>query len=268
MAKVNEKMIDFRKITSPKSQAERARENAEMLSFQELDPTSMAERMLGFSRCLQDSGCFEADQRYSYDEWAIYRVVPALARRLDPDVALRKTEIPEDIERNDPITWLEDATDEKLLGTISSIVSHGSFLRAKRPDTDPEVKAAAEILFGQGVSLLTIATDTALPGSYPARCSPDTRVPLEGLYVIEVTKSGRHRVLEYSENPSVIDRTYDVAVAMQKGEEIPEQDLEIMNRLRRWGTVQPVEAIQIQDFSGEVLREYGLIADPEDELDM
>ena len=251
-------MVDFRRLISPKSQNELIKANEELIAIQELDPSALADRLLELSRCLQDSGCFKPDQRYSYDEWAIYRVVPTLARRLDPDVVLRETEKPQDVERNDPITDLSDPTDEKLLRCISSILSHGSFMRAKMPGTDPVVKAATETLFGHGVSLMSIATDTAFPGTYPDRVSLDTREPLKGLYVIEVTDCDYHRVLEYSEDLSLIDRTYDVAISLHTGEEVLERDLDILNRLHRNRLKFSSNSIQIQNSSGEVLREYDL----------
>jgi hypothetical protein len=255
-------MVDFRQILSPKSQAEITCIDAELLAFQQLDPAAMAKRLLEYSRRLQDSGCFSDDQRYSYDEWAIYRIVPALAKRLDPHVELRETEQAKDHEREDALTWVEDAPDEQLLYCISSIISNGSFARARTPDTDPEIKITADSLFGIGISMLSIAADTAIPGSYPERQQADVREPLEGLYVIEVCGTGYHRVAKYSEDISLIDRTYDVAVAIHKGEEVPEQDIEIRDSLKRRCTMLPVDAVQIQTYSGEVLREYSLVTEP------
>lgn len=253
-------MVDFRKLLSPASRAQIARRNAIVMEFQDLAPKEMADALLTNARTLQDSGCFSPDQRYSYDEWALYRVVPEVALALDPDVVLRDVEQPDPKEAEDQVTWLRGAAREKLEHCIKSILANGSFQRALLPEVDPGVRLVADVTFRESASLFSVAADQIFPGSFPRRAQPDSRPPLPGRYLVEIGETGFERARHYSDEPDIVDRYFDVAVKMREGI-FDEEDLDIRNNLARNRFHMNVVALQVQGFDGEVVREKSFVND-------
>jgi len=256
-------MVDFRKLLSPKSRAEIAVRQERAIEFQSKDPAGMAEALVEASRSLIDSGLFSSDPTYSYDEWALYRCIPALAKRLDPRLEPRVDEIAKSDEKRDPLTWLDEGDDRKLLSSIQSIIGNGSFMRSECGSK--EVQAATEFLIrnrDRG-SAISVAMDTVLPGSYPRRVEADTRDPLIGIQL--VAKHGEHdRVLRYADSEAELDDVYRALVSSRQGEELSDDDERLVRGLRSWERMD-FEALSIQAFDGTVLREQSFTAEKESE---
>lgn len=103
--------------------------HAATAEFAGLDDKAMAARLVDLARRLVDSGRFNPDPRYSYDEWALNRVIPELARRLDPEMTLLPREIPQPEEAADPVTWLGGMSDSRFASCIRSVMEQASFRR-------------------------------------------------------------------------------------------------------------------------------------------
>lgn len=260
-------MVDFRKLISPKSRAENRRIAEQIMAFQKLQPGEMAEELLGHSRKLIDSGAFSTDQRYSYDEWALYRIIPEIALRLDPRITLRNNEHPSVDERADNVTWLRGESIEKLLSAVSSILSNGSFRRAQARDTDGDVRFSVEVLFGSNPNIFTVAADTISSGFLPERVKPDERDPLPGVYLIGSTQGGYDKVFRYKETQADIARDYDVLRASCRGDELSEEDQMLKERFFIGLKPSSIREVSLQTFDGEVLQSEVInIADPDESL--
>lgn len=90
-------MVDFRKMISPRSQAQ-MKEVRDELNLPRSNP-EMAEWLVGLARELRGTGHFSAEPIYSYDEWALFRVIPELAARLDPALVRLPEEMPQQDEK-------------------------------------------------------------------------------------------------------------------------------------------------------------------------
>ncbi|MBW3243264.1 hypothetical protein KUV57_11205 [Epibacterium sp. DP7N7-1] len=254
-------MVDFRKLLSPKSREEIAVRKERAIEFQAKDPSGMASALIEASRALIDSGLYNTDPTYSYDEWALYRCIPALAKRLDPDLEMRVDEIPKSDEKRDPLTWIEDGDDQKLLSAIQSIIGNGSFARSRAGSK--EVQAATEFLIenrDRG-SALSVAIDTVCPGSYPKRTEANTRAPLPGVQLI-ATHGEYDKVLRYSEFEADLDDFYQALVLIRQGEELSDDDDRLVRGLRSWERMD-FQSLSIQTWDGTVLREQSFAAEEE-----
>ncbi len=254
-------MPDLRKLVSYKSRMEIARDWDRILDFQKMGRKEMASELISAARDLADSGVFKSDYTWSYDEWAIYRVLPALARRLDPEIELRESEIPKEDESRDLVTSIEEGNDEKLLSHVGSIISNVSFMRAQKCDRDSPARRAANflIMHRSDCSAISIAMDTVCPGSYPKRATPDVRPPLEGFQVIAVTASGYDCVLRYGEVEDDVNDWFRVGETIAKNEEIEEGDEAIASRLRSYISPDDWVKLAIQNCStGEIINQVAL----------
>lgn len=257
-------MVDFRKIISPKSRMEIQERRERRMAFQAQDRAGMAASLIASSRALADSGQFHSSPDWSYDEWAIYRCIPALAKRLDPALELRADEIAKSEEKRDPLTWIEDGDDEKLLSSIKSIIANASFRRAY--DGPETVKAAADALLdprSQGCDI-AVAMDTVIPGSFPKRTEADEREPLPGVQLIASYSSGYDQVIQYAEAEAELEQGFRVAESLRLGEELSEEDEAYAQRMRRVSISKlDFETLSIQAYDGTVLREREFTAEPE-----
>lgn len=245
-------MVDFRKLLSPKSRAEIAVRREIAIEFQGKDAAGMAMALVQASRTLIDSGLFNSDPTYSYDEWALYRCIPALARRLDPKLELRAEEIAKPDEMRDPLTWLEAGDDQKLLGSIGSILEHASLRRGN--GGAKEARLACEFLleYRSRGSAISVAIDTVCPGSFPVRVEADTRVPLTGFQLI-ATRGEHDRVLRYAEKEAELDDLFGAIVSARQGDELSDGEERLLRTLWAWER-SDFEALSIQAFDGAVLR--------------
>lgn len=246
--------MDFRKILSPKTRAEMRRKRERAVAFQELGRKEMAQELLQACRTLADSGLFKGDMPWSSEEWAIYRCIPALARRLDPLVDLRPSEIAKPGESPDPLTWLEGADDQRLHDVVRLIIDNERFSRAVKGPL--EVRLAIELLlaFRDRGCAIAVAMDTVLPGSFPERIQLDDRPPLPGAQLIG-TYGEHDRVLRYSENEGELEELFRVSSAMRLDEEVTDEDKGVARLLRSWPERLDFDALSIQAFDGTVLRE-------------
>ena len=254
-------MVDFRKMLSARARDEIAVRRERAMAFQALDPAGMAASLVAASRSLIDSGLFNTDPTWSYDEWALHRCIPALAKRLDPELELRADEIAKPEEKRDPLTWLEAGDDQKLLSSITSILSHASFRRAEAGSE--EVRIASDLLleYRDRGSAISVAMDTVTPGQFPKRTEPDTRDPLPGVQLV-ATHGAYDRVLRYAESEAELDDVYRAVVAVRQGEELSDDDERLVRGLRSWEQMD-FGAISIQAFDGTVLREQSFTAEEE-----
>lgn len=246
-------MVDFRKLLSPKSRAEVAEQRNDCIAFQQQDAAGMAQSLVEASRKLIDSGLFKEDPRWSYDEWMIYRCIPALAKRLDPNLELRSNELGDAKEKEDPLTSGLMESDEKLETAIASVLSYATLSRAGAGPK--EVRRATDLLIGYRKmgSAVSVAMDTISPGSYPARVSPDRRPALTGVQLI--ASHGDHdRVMRYAETEEELDELYRAALAKRSGEELTDDEQLLCSSLRGWPERLDFDTLSIQTWDGEVLR--------------
>ncbi len=257
-------MYDFRKLISAKSRSRHDAVRQRMIDFQNMTPDEMAGALLECSRCLIDSGLFQHDPQWSYDEWAIYRCIPALAKRLDPSVELRSSEIPKDEERLDPLTWIEEGDDQKLLSSIVSIIKNVSLMRAMADYAPNDVKDAAEIiiLHRSDACALSVAMDTVIPGSFPKRVKPDLRAALDGYQVIASCNSkpeAEHDVVMcYEDELDVAKEKFRVLGDYVQGEELSDEDKVLLGSMDRIRYRRSVSELSLQRWSGEKLMELDL----------
>ena len=255
--------MDFRKLLSPKSRAEIAERRAQVLAFQTLSPLEMAEELMTHVRSLRGSGQFSNDPHYSYDEAALYRVAPELARVLDPDFELDEAEHPAPEEARDKVTYLRGQGPDKLRSFVASILAHGSFERAQRAGRYSEIARKADLAFGRCPSLFSIAADTAFPGIAPVREAPEERAPLPGFQVIASFDSGYDKSLHYTEDRDLAERSLDVAEAYFGSSEVDDGDLDHLEKMRlRFDTTTPAR-VSLQTYEGAILDERVIAAEPE-----
>lgn len=221
-------MVDFRKLITPLAQKELAQQNAELLRFKALDPKSMAAELIGFSRVMIDSGLFSQDRRYSYDEWALYSVIPDLARAIDKTIVLR----PEEGSNDEPDR--RHPSGAPLDSQIHSILRNGSFGRADLHanktsrariigdmprQQQNEVRHAHAMLTDRNTNAITIGAKTVFPGLFPDVSEVDQREPLEGLYLISDSANGDQKVIQYCDDHTIAGLYFETATALLKGEE-------------------------------------------------
>lgn len=255
-------MVDFRKLISAKSRQRFAAREAILARFEEAVPAGKAAQLLEASRTLIDSGRFKTDQRYSYDEWALYRVIPALARGLaGPGLELRETEIAKPEEKADPITWLGDKSHdhlERLETATRSILANSALRRAGSENDDPVAEAAQFLIGRPHHCAISVALDCLRPGTFPKRVADEAeeKPDLTGFQLIESRPSGHDKVLHYAEDEADLEGMLRVATAIRSGEEISEDDKPIEHALTRWfSTIQTCDALSIQKWTGEMRRE-------------
>lgn len=255
-------MVDFRRAISPRAQSEIASEREKVMAFQDLAPDAMAARLLEMSRELIDSGRFNTNPNWSYDERALYRVVPEVARRLYPKIALRDSETPGNEERDDPVTWIRDKPDDAVVAAARGIVENGSFSRVEAlgaPLTD--LAATRNVLFRRGASALTVAADTLSPGAFPAREAPDDRAPLDGVYVV-LAQENHDKVLKYCDSTEEANAVFDAVVtACESGSYDDARALGIRYDLERGLGNPKHQGVLAQKQDGTTLRRYDFAAD-------
>lgn len=254
-------MIDFRTIISPKSNAFLQDANEKMLRFGSMSPEAMARELLSMSRVLIDSDIFSKDQRWSYNEWALYRVIPELASRLDPNIVLRPEEQPDTSEKDDMVTWLRGEPDAKLMDCVSSIRGNASIHRAAVVRSkDPDLHKIAWLIDYPGhYSAVTIAMDTLQPGFCVDRAKPEHRPDLTGQYLIanvELKNDSRddhEQVLQYSEDPHVIRTLLSNIEKYLADANDEKSDIDERCARRLSGISGRITELQIQSAAGEIL---------------
>ncbi|MCE6959370.1 hypothetical protein LAZ40_09930 [Cereibacter sphaeroides] len=224
----------------------------ELAAARRMDGPELAAWLLGLARSLRDSGKFNTDPTYSYDEWALFRVIPEMALRLDPAAKLRPEEIPDPAEAADRVTWLKDADPARLAEMVGSILDNASFRRGMLPDAGPEAGRAAKLLhfYRRDSGPLGIALER-LAGRTPAIEAEDERPPLPGLYL--VGEKDRHdTVLRYCETTAEMIETHAAVMASLGGEELDDGQAVIVDRVLRFRAdrLSSFSAITIQDFEG------------------
>lgn len=259
-------MVDFRKIISPRSQSQLQSVRDELAIPR--SNAEMAEWLVGMARELRQTGRFHADHSYSYDEWALFRVIPELAVRLDPAAARLAEEMPQEVEKRDMKTYVADTTDARLGEMVASIIANGSFGRGRSETEDSRADRIVDMLhIHRGERCPLSQAKNRLAGHPDPVFEEDERAPLPGSYLIASTERRDH-VLMYSEDPAELDRGL-AAIKLRVGGEIIEDDQDAamvrkMMRFRRDRELKDWDAISIQEFSGEirVLYELKVEADP------
>jgi hypothetical protein len=250
-------MVDFRKLTSPRARLENQRLRDAIKACESMSNTDMARELLTHSRTLIDSGAFSTDQRWSYDEWALYRVIPELALKLDPTVELRDTENPSSEEKADWVTYLRDQPAHALHSAILSIVNNCQLGRAHNKGTD--ARFAADVLLANRHNAFKIAAGRVFPGLYPKNEDHVEKPDLNGFFVIARDGDDHDSVMQYCDTMAEAQKYYDVAVAHFTGEDYDKSD-------PAWGTMfsirmkQEFDHVSIQDWGGNAVQTTDLAA--------
>ena len=189
-------MVDFRKMISYDGRQRVSRMLCAVDAFSNLDKKGQARVILEVARKVYDRGSFNTSHHYSYDEALLLRVIPQIAKRLDPDVALLDREQPgEDGPHRTP--WAEK-TDEEIAHYARSCVANSNLSRAGGGE-NYESASSLVMNWNRG-NLVKIATNTLLPGSFDLviKNEEETRAPLDGYQVVH---DGEHGVsiLRYEE---------------------------------------------------------------------
>lgn len=245
-------MVDFRKMISPRSQAQ-MKEVRDELNLPRSNP-EMAEWLVGLARELRGTGHFSAEPIYSYDEWALFRVIPELAARLDPALVRLPEEMPQQDEKRDMLTHVATASDARLGEMVQSLISHASFGRGRSEIGDTRVDRIVDMFhihrgqkcpLSQGAKRLAGRPDPEFDG--------DDREPLPGSYLL-ATSQRHDRVLCYSEDPAELDRGFAALRTRLAGGEIEDDEdaawVRNMLRYRIESELKDWDALSIQNFSG------------------
>lgn len=232
-------VTDFRKTISPKSQKALLDLQKWHVRFSELNKADMGTVLLAQSRLMRSSGLFDEDIRYSYDAWALCRVLPEIAQRLNPGIELDNSEKTRALEFHEAQFLVVGAKNDKLAQFVNIVTHHTSFdrVRSEYRGQDPKVFRAGHLFDKyQPYTIATIAMDNLHPGCFPSRPYFPKKPDLTGLYVIAETH-GQHRVLSYAESShEAIRIAEDTVRSISSGE-----------------SNLSVENIQIQNFQGEEL---------------
>jgi hypothetical protein len=252
-------MVDFRKLISPKAQAEMKVVRDALLAFAALPRSEMGTKLLEYARTMQQSGKFHSDHTYSYDTWAMYRVMPEVARRLNPALVLEAWEIETEQDIEDNVSSVTGVDNRRLARYVENIRHNGSFSKGARHNQkeDEALAVACELMDGsRKTTILTVAMDTLAPGCFPERSEVDERDPLTGQYVLAEI-NGNHHVLNYVETPELADELARKAVA-----ELTDPESETPKGERVTKRLEDYESkptsILIQDFHGNQSAEFDI----------
>lgn len=191
-------MVDFRKMISPRSQAKLKAIHDELTEIR-TNP-EMAAWLVGMARELRETGRFQKDETYSYDEWALFRVIPEMAVRLDPTLVRLPEEMPKEAEKRDMVTYVGTATDARLDEMVKSIISNGSFARGRSEMGDTRADRIVDMFhLHRGQRCPLSQASNRLAGRPAADFVDDEREPLTGSYLI-VANQRHDSVLVYSED--------------------------------------------------------------------
>lgn len=250
-------MVDFRRLLSPKTRRASTVRLDHILAFQEMDRAAMAAELLSASRILIDSGLFplgpsEAD--FSNEEWALYRCIPALAICLDSNIELRKDEVARADGDWDPTVKVKAGDHGEIIRSLELIVCHKLFSNAR--NGSEEVMMAADFLHHQRGrwSAIEIAMDTVSPGMFPGRTRAATEAPLVG-YQLIATYGDHDRVERYSENKEELEELFRVTAAKRQLEDLSDDEEQALRQLRSWPERLDFDALSLQSFDGEIMRE-------------
>lgn len=258
-------MVDFRKMISPRSQAKLEEIRSELAEPR--NNSEMAAWLVGLARELRETGRFKEDETYSYDEWALFRVIPELAVRLDPTLVRMPEEMPRDAEKSDMVTYVATATDARLDEMVASIISNSSFARCRSEMENTRADRIVDMIHlhrGQRCPLSQAAN--RLAGRPTPGFGDDDRTPLTGSYL--VAANPRHdTVLLYSEDMDELERGMRVLTDRLVHDVVGhDEDLDLVRKLLRYKSDKEVQSwteLSVQDFSGNVLARQPLGAEAE-----
>lgn len=242
-------MVDFRKMISPKSRARSHARTQKFMDFADLSNQEMGAQLLDMTRTLRNCGAFSDDQRYSYDEWALYRVLPEIALRLNPDLELEACERASPEEKEDRPANVVGISNQELADHVSSMSSNASFMRARKGigvEEDESSVIAEMMTCTYNYSLATIAMDRLERGRFANRPAHSEKSDLPGQYVL--ADFGMYdMVVAYTEDPDEA-----VKLAEQAYAELTDPDCETLQGERLTDCLYPSKPkrIMIQDFNG------------------
>ncbi|MCW3782960.1 hypothetical protein [Defluviimonas salinarum] len=252
--------LDFRKLVSPRSRKDYSAALSRAEEMVAMSDRDLAARIVGIARDMRASGAYSTDPRYSYDEWALFRVIPELARRLDPETRLEPEEIAQPDERSDRITFAPDADTARLGEMVKSILANGWFARSRMAGLADGARAATDLLtrFRDALNPMAIAFNRLDPGSYEYRPTPDPPA-LAGVYVIF---EGEHHdeVACYRDDREEALRLAEICRCRIAGEEVGDEDLGRLPHQFGFRSIDEIRektlAISVQDFEGEILHRW------------
>lgn len=181
--------IDFRKLTTPTTQLSSLERKARLDVFMSCtSDAEMARHILEFARTLRKSQHLNTDPTYSYDEAALYRLIPEIARRLDPSITLEDAEVPKDEERKDTVLFMRDAPIEKLHSLVASFCDNASMRRITDNEIDDNIRDTAKlwVMSASRKTPLAYAFDRLSPGfaQRDAVKASDELEPLAGVFLV------------------------------------------------------------------------------------
>lgn len=239
-------MHDFRNIISPSAQREWYLSRRDIIAFQDMGPQEMAATLIRTARQLVDAGITQYSPAIGDADWGVCRAAAALAKRLDPGIALRPEEEP------------DAYGDERFIDNMKLVIEHSCLMGKVAPDH--EAWASAHFLGPKrvgppAISALAIALDTLFPGTAPKRFKKDDRPAMEGLYIVG-RDDGRDVSLLYREDHNGARVAYRAASALYGGEDITAELEGEARALRKiWGS-RPFKEVELQTAEGEVLEAW------------
>lgn len=204
-------MVDFRKMSTPRTQVQMRRVRQMLEEFSDMQKSDQARTLLSITRKAFDAGGYQEDMTRSYDEWALLRVLPEIARRIDPSIGRLPREIPSADEAiKDPVTDILGADLPTLNRYAENIISHASFRQI--PKDDPENRDVYDLLATwREDGIIARAMHILSPENWPLP-KREPREELMGLWVVLESPAGAQKVLGYTEGPN-IEAKIDACIA-------------------------------------------------------
>ena len=219
-------MVDFRKMISYDSRQKVARMLAVVNDFSALDRKAQARALLDTARKVYDEGSFKPEHNYSYDEALLLRVIPQIAKRLDPEIRLLDREVNPADDGPHRTPW-DQKTDAEIADYTRSCQSNSSLSRAGNGE-NYEAAMSLVMHWNRG-NLVKIATNTLVPRTFDLVVSDDVRPPLTGYQVIYDKMAGLP-VLRYEETAEAA--TEWVRKGLERIRKNPDQGVPGYERLR------------------------------------
>lgn len=252
-------MRSFSAMITPRLRKKLERVAAETANAAEKPPKEVAAWLSGLARDMQDSGVLSGDPRDGYEEWAAWRVIPEIARRLRPGLGLRAGEIPSEEEKRAGTNRVDNVSDDRLAEFAEIVRRNTSFERLLRSDTASDAgRRAAELFFhnGSGHDPLKIGIAALIPGKVEISSRPNMFTPLPGFFVVISEKEEDH-LLSYVTGRAEAEDIFDLAARRLDG--AADEDGErrvpktVVSRIAQF--VRGDAALILQDYHGNVLDE-------------
>jgi len=262
-------MIDFRKLIKPATLVQMEKISAQMETFSAKDPAEQARDLLDIARRAFACGGYLEDDRRSYDEWALLRVMPEIARRLDPTITLLPREIPRPGEaEQDRITDVRGADREIMNRFARNILAHGSFSKVRNGEQEGQ-DLWCILSMQREDGIIARAMQSLFPEDWPLPAR-SVREALSGRWILLAAPEGREVVIDYIEGPDMDASIKDKISEVQRWVEDP-MDLKaarIAGRMRYDQDASLYDCIRVQDAKARTIYEERIRPEPSASLEM